>query len=65
MSYSAEDSPLRIGVLGTARISSLAIIQPAHRLGARLVAVAAGTGIEPLPGQRRTEWSGSSTAISR
>ena len=41
MSYSAEDSPLRIGVLGTARISSLAIIQPAHRLGARLVAVAA------------------------
>lgn len=33
--------PLRIGVLGTARISSLAIIEPARKLGARLVAVAA------------------------
>ena len=41
MSHSAADSPLRIGVLGTARISTLAIIEPAHRLGARLVAVAA------------------------
>ena len=33
--------PLRIGVLGAARISDLAIVQPAHELGARLVSVAA------------------------
>lgn len=33
--------PLRIGVLGAARISDAAIIQPAHATGARLVAVAA------------------------
>ena len=33
--------PLRIGVLGAARISRDAIVQPAHELGARLVAVAA------------------------
>lgn len=35
------DEPLRIGVLGAARISDIAIIQPAHSTGARLVAVAA------------------------
>ena len=33
--------PLRIGVLGAARISAAAIVEPAHRTGARLVAVAA------------------------
>ena len=33
--------PLRIGVLGAARISTEAIVRPAHELGARLVAVAA------------------------
>lgn len=33
--------PLRIGVLGAARISDNAILQPAHETGARLVAVAA------------------------
>lgn len=33
--------PLRIGVLGAARISGIAIIDPAHATGARLVAVAA------------------------
>lgn len=38
---STTNAPLRIGVLGTARITSLSIIEPAHRLGARLVAVAA------------------------
>jgi predicted dehydrogenase len=33
--------PLRLGVLGAARISEIAIIDPAHVTGARLVAVAA------------------------
>lgn len=33
--------PLRIGVLGAARISQLAIVEPAEQCGARLVAVAA------------------------
>ena len=33
--------PLRLGVLGAARISGIAIIEPAHITGARLVAVAA------------------------
>jgi predicted dehydrogenase len=33
--------PLRIGILGAARISDLSIIEPAHQLGHRLVAVAA------------------------
>jgi predicted dehydrogenase len=33
--------PLRIGVLGAARISELAIVKPARALGARLVGVAA------------------------
>jgi predicted dehydrogenase len=33
--------PLRIGVLGAARISEIAIIKPAHATGTRLVAVAA------------------------
>lgn len=33
--------PLRIGVLGAARISDNAILKPAHETGARLVAVAA------------------------
>lgn len=34
-------APLRIGLLGTARISQLALIEPARQLGVRLVAVAA------------------------
>ena len=34
-------NPLRIGILGTARISDLALIDPAHQLGVELVAVAA------------------------
>jgi predicted dehydrogenase len=33
--------PLRIGVLGAARISGQAIVDPAHATGDRLVAVAA------------------------
>lgn len=33
--------PLRIGVLGAARISNIAIVQPAHLTGHRLVAIAA------------------------
>ena len=33
--------PLRIGVLGAARIAELAIVKPAHVTGARLVTVAA------------------------
>src|SRR2546428_476155 len=33
--------PLRIGVLGAARIAELAIVDPAHTTGDRLVAVAA------------------------
>jgi predicted dehydrogenase len=37
----SEAQPLRLGVLGAARISDIAIIQPAHAIGARLVAVAA------------------------
>lgn len=37
----AATEPLRIGVLGAARICDEAIIDPAHELGARLVAVAA------------------------
>lgn len=41
LSPSTANAPLRIGLLGTARISQLAVIQPAHHLGARLVAVAA------------------------
>lgn len=36
-----KDQPLRIGVLGAARISETAIIEPAQAAGARLVAVAA------------------------
>jgi predicted dehydrogenase len=34
-------APLRIGILGTARIAHLAVLEPARLLGARLVAVAA------------------------
>ena len=34
-------APLRIGILGTARIADLAVIGPARLLGARLIAVAA------------------------
>ena len=37
----SDTSPLRLGVLGAARISGIAIIDPAHIVGARLVAVAA------------------------
>src|SRR4028118_1064901 len=33
--------PLRVGVLGTARIAEAAIVVPAHATGTRLVAVAA------------------------
>ncbi len=33
--------PLRLGILGAARVSSLSIADPAHATGARLVAVAA------------------------
>jgi predicted dehydrogenase len=35
------NAPLRIGVLGAARITDMAVIQPAHNIGAELVAVAA------------------------
>lgn len=40
-SSAAAGGPLRLGVLGAARISKIAIIDPAHTIGARLVAVAA------------------------
>jgi len=36
-------TPLRIGVLGAARITDMAVIQPANNIGAELVAVAART----------------------
>ena len=37
------NAPLRIGVLGAARITDMAVIQPAKNIGAELVAVAART----------------------
>ena len=37
----ASSEPLRLGLLGAARISEEAIVRPAHELGVRLVAVAA------------------------
>ena len=37
------NAPLRIGVLGAARITDMAVIQPANNIGAELVAVAART----------------------
>ena len=51
--------PLRIGVLGAARISELSIIGPAAATGTRLVAVAARTGTGPRPSPRPTASSGS------
>ena len=36
--------PLRVGVLGAARIAELAIVKPAHATGTRLVTVAARHG---------------------
>ena len=39
-----QAEPLRIGVLGAARISKLSIIDPATATGTRLVAVAARVG---------------------
>ncbi|MDT7580021.1 MAG: hypothetical protein QOK35_1285, partial [Pseudonocardiales bacterium] len=33
--------PVRLGILGAARITELSLIGPAHTTGARLVAVAA------------------------
>lgn len=41
MSSAGAPAPLRIGVLGAARIADLAIVKPAATTGARLVAVAA------------------------
>lgn len=42
MSAAADGlEPLRIGVLGAARITDMAVVQPAKAIGARLVAVAA------------------------
>ena len=38
--------PLRIGVLGAARITALSLVEPARITGHRLVAVAAEHGIE-------------------
>src|SRR3954449_12095681 len=37
----APSEPLRLGVLGAARIAELAIVQPARATGTRLVAIAA------------------------
>jgi predicted dehydrogenase len=37
----AADEPLRVGILGAARIAQLAIVKPAHATGTRLVMVAA------------------------
>ncbi len=39
-----RDEPLRIGILGAARIAELAIVKPAQATGMRLVAVAARDG---------------------
>src|SRR4029450_10347241 len=41
--------PLRIGVLGAARIAAVAIVDPAHTTGDRLVAVAARDRRRPAP----------------
>ena len=37
----AAEEPLRVGILGAARIAQLAIVKPAHATGTRLVTVAA------------------------
>jgi predicted dehydrogenase len=37
----AADEPLRVGILGAARIAQMAIVKPAHATGTRLVTVAA------------------------
>jgi predicted dehydrogenase len=37
----SADEPLRVGILGAARIAQLAIVKPAHATGTRLVTVAA------------------------
>ena len=57
MTGSAGAEPLRIGVLGAARITSLSLVEPARATGHRLVAVAArsperarGTRPWPAPG---------------
>jgi predicted dehydrogenase len=41
MTAGAATEPLRIGILGAARIAQLAIVKPAHATGTRLVTVAA------------------------
>ncbi|SER35495.1 Gfo/Idh/MocA family protein [Microlunatus flavus] len=41
MTTQATPAPLRLGLLGAARISEDAVVAPAHELGVRLVAVAA------------------------
>src|SRR3954451_14255952 len=41
MTCGAGVEPLRIGILGAARIAELAIVKPAHATGTRLVTVAA------------------------
>ena len=38
---SAPTDPLRVGILGAARIAELAIVEPARATGTRLVAIAA------------------------
>jgi predicted dehydrogenase len=50
--------PLRIGVLGAARIAEIGIVAPTRATGDRLVAVAAReTGAAPRASQRSTELS--------
>ena len=51
--------PLRIGVLGAARISELSIIGPAAATGTRLVAVAARSRDRAETFAQPTAWSGS------
>ena len=41
---SSTTEPLRVGILGAARIAELAIVRPAHATGTRLVVVAARDG---------------------
>jgi predicted dehydrogenase len=41
MSSGTGVEPLRVGILGAARIAELAIVKPAHATGTRLVTVAA------------------------
>ena len=46
--------PLRLGILGAARITDLALVKPSKATGTRLVAVAAREPAVPQRSRRRT-----------